>query len=176
MEPGTNRPTDRDEANRTDVELTVRRQHDIPPAIRALGPADPDYIDVFTLLTHDASHRSPEQWARAAFEDVAGLPGQFIWRVLLGLRLQRRAAPDHLAGWKIADRCDRWIRLEAHSWMLTGHLVVQVGDEQVSMATILCYDRPMGARIWSLLSAVHRRLAPGLLRDAHRVQQPGPRR
>lgn len=155
--------------------LTVRQQHDIPQAVRALSPTDPDYIDVFTLITHDASHRSPEQWARAAFEDVAGLQGQFIWRVLLGLRLQRRASPDHVAGWRIADRSDRGIRLEAHSWMLTGHLVVQVDDEQVSLATIVRYDRPIAARIWSPLSSVHRRLAPGLLRDAHKVQQPRPR-
>ncbi|MGW2207071.1 hypothetical protein [Streptomyces sp. NPDC001774] len=176
MEAGTNRPVHRDGANGDDRVLTVRQLHNIPQAIRALSPTDPDYIDVFTLTTNDASHRSPDQWARAAFEDVAGLKGQFIWRVLLGLRLKRRASPDHVAGWMIADRCDRGIRLEAHSWMLTGHLVVHVDDEQVSLATILRYDRPIAARIWSPLSAVHRRLAPDLLRDAHRVQQPRKRR
>ncbi|MFF8609571.1 hypothetical protein ACF06X_26990 [Streptomyces sp. NPDC015346] len=127
-------------------------------------------------MTDDAPHRSPEQWARAAFEDVAGLQGQFVWRILLGLRLKRRASPDHVAGWRIADRCDRGIRLEARSWMMTGNLVIHVEDEKVSLATIVRYDRPIAARVWSPLSAIHRRLAPDLLRDAHRVQQPRQRR
>lgn len=159
-----------------DSTLTARQQHDIPEAIRSLSPInDPDYVDLFTLTTDDAARRSPEQWARAAFEDVAGRQGQVIWRVLLGLRLQRRSSPGHVAGWRIGGRGERWIRLEAGSWMLTGNLVLRVDDGQVSLATFIRYDRPAAARVWSRLSAVHRRVAPDLLRDAHRAQQPGPR-
>ncbi|WP_187363957.1 hypothetical protein [Streptomyces piniterrae] len=139
---------------------------------------DPDYIDLFTLTTQDASHRSPEQWARAAFDDVAGLRGQLTWRVLLGLRLKGRgSSADHVAGWQIIDRGDRTIVLKAHSWMLTGGLAVRVDDGQVSLATFVRYDRPIATRVWSLLSAVHRRAVPGLLRDAYRIQRrPTPRR
>ncbi|GAA2390443.1 hypothetical protein [Nonomuraea africana] len=155
--------------------LPVFQQHDVPEAIRGLSAiADSDYVDVFTLVTSDASARTPEQWARAAFEDAAALQGQFVWRVLLGLRLQRR--PSRVAGWKIADRGGDWIRLEARSWMLTGHLVILVEDEQVSLATAVRYDRPTAARVWTPLSAIHRRLAPSLLRDAYKaVRQAGPR-
>lgn len=174
MSPGTNRPGRREEATVKASALTVRQQHDIPEAIRALSPiTGPDYVDLFTLTTDDAAHRSPEQWARAALEDVAGLKGQVIWRVLLGLRLQRRSSPGHVAGWRVADRGDRWISLEARSWMLTGNFVLHVDDGQVSLATFVRYDRPTAAKIWLPLSAVHRRLAPDLLRDAHRVQRPG---
>ncbi|MEU7134975.1 DUF2867 domain-containing protein [Streptomyces sp. NPDC046261] len=147
----------------------VHRQHEIPAEIRALvGPEKNGYADVFTLAA-DGTATSPEQWARALFEDVAGLQGQFIWRVLLGLRLRRRPSPQHIAGWRTAERRDGWIRLEAHSWMLTGHLVVRTGDGQVSMATAVRYRRPTAARVWPPLAALHRRLVPGLLRDAHRI-------
>ncbi|MEW2634172.1 hypothetical protein AB0903_21625 [Streptomyces sp. NPDC048389] len=156
--------------------LTVRQQHELPDAISSLCPIpDPDYADVFTLITDDAALRSPEQWARAALEDVAGPQGQVIWRLILGLRLKWRSSSDHVAGWRIADHSDRWIRLEARSWMLTGHLVMHVADRHVSLATFIRYDRPVAARLWSRLSATHRRVAPALLRDAHRVQHPGRR-
>ncbi|GGR89911.1 hypothetical protein GCM10010252_31020 [Streptomyces aureoverticillatus] len=176
MAPRSNRPADHPGPNSDTRELTVRQEPGVPGAIRALGPNDPDYIDVFTLTTPDAARSSSEEWARAAFDDVAALQGQFVWRVLLGLRLERRSAPDHIAGWKIAERGDDSIRLEARSWMLTGHLVMHVEDEQLSMATIVGYDRPLASRIWPPLSAVHRRLAPGLLRDAYEVRRKKSRR
>jgi hypothetical protein len=152
---------------------TVQQQHDVPEATRALSTiADPDYVDLFTITTSDAAEWSPEQWARAAFEDVAGLKGQIIFRVLLGLRLKWRPSPAYVAGWRIADRGENWLRLGADSRMLTAHLVIQVDDGQMSLATFMRYDRPIAARLWPTLSARHRRAAPGLLRDAHRVLQP----
>ncbi|MEV0374367.1 hypothetical protein AB0I10_32005 [Streptomyces sp. NPDC050636] len=152
----------------------VRRQQPVPEQIRALSTmTGPDYVDAFTM-TGGVPGKSPEQWARVLFEDMAGRKGQFIWRVLLGLRLM--ASPDRVAGWKIADHGDDWIRLEASSWFLAGHLVVQADDERVSLATFLRYDRPLASRVWPPLAKVHRRLAPDLLRDAHRAQQPSPSR
>ncbi|MFJ6656054.1 hypothetical protein ACIQNG_06770 [Streptomyces sp. NPDC091377] len=46
---------------------------------------------------------------------------------------------------------------------------------RLSLATFLHYDRRLpGRAIWTPLSAVHRRLAPGLLRGAEaRVRLPG---
>lgn len=146
----------------------------VPEAVRSLSTMrDPDYVDLFTLTTVHAHDRSAEQWARAMFEDVAGLTGQFIWRVLLGLRLGWRRTPDRVAGWKIADRGDGWIRLEADSRIMTGHLVVQAGGDRTSLATFVRYRRPLAARIWTPASRKHRQLAPGLLREAlERLQEP----
>jgi hypothetical protein len=127
-----------------------------------------DYVDLFTLTTSAAVGGSPEQWARAGVEDAAGLAGQFVWRVLLGLRLERRSSPNHVAGWKIVRRADSWIVLEAASWFLTAQIVVQVGDGKVSVATFIRYDRPIAALVWAPLSAGHRRAMPGLLRQAAR--------
>ena len=143
---------------------TVLRQRNVPEAIRSLSTlAKPDYVDLFTVATVAAADRSPEQWARAAIEDAAGLAGQFIWRVVLGLRLERRPSLDHVGGWKIGDRDDNWVRLEAASWFLTAQMVVQVDPEQVSVATFIRYDRPMPALVWPPLSNIHRPAMPGLL-------------
>jgi hypothetical protein len=146
----------------------------VPEAVRSLSTTrDPDYVDRFTLTTAGAHDRSAEQWARALFEDVAGLAGQLIWRVLLGLRLGWRRTPDRVAGWMIADRGDGWLRLEADSRIMTVHLVVQAGDDRASLATFIRYRRPLAARIWTPASRMHRQLAPALLREAfERLQEP----
>ncbi|MFK0259000.1 hypothetical protein [Streptomyces sp. NPDC090445] len=152
----------------------VHRQQPVPEEIRALSTmADPGYVDVFTLVG-GVPGRSPEQWAKALFEDAAGRAGQFVWRVLLGLRL--RASAHRVAGWEVAGRGADWIRLEARSWFLTGHLVVQADDEHVSLATFIRYDRPVASLIWPPLARKHRQLAPDLLRDAHRTRQSPPSR
>jgi hypothetical protein len=142
----------------------------VPGAIRSLSPLDsPDYVDLFTLTTPGAHHRSAERWARAMFEEVLGLEAQLLWRVLLGLRLSWRRTPDHVAGWRIAERGDGWLRLEAASWFMTVHLVVLARCDQVSLATVIRYDRPLAARIWTPTAKRHRQEAPGLLRKAART-------
>lgn len=124
-----------------------------------------DYADHFTLATDVEA--TPEQWARAMFGDVPDLAEVFIWRVLLGLRLSRGRSSATVGGWRIGGRGTDWIRLEAQSWFLSGNLVVQVTDGVgVGLATFLRYERGLGRLVWPPLSAVHRRLVPGLLRDA----------
>jgi hypothetical protein len=151
---------------------TVLQRHHVPEAIRSLGAlASPDYVDLFTVTTDGTAGGSPEQWARAGLEDAAGLAGQFVWRVLCGLRLERQPSPDHIAGWRIADRGDSWIRLEAASWFMTARIVLQVGDGQVSVATFIRYDQPLAALLWPALSVVHRQAMPGLLRHMVRVRR-----
>ena len=147
---------------------TVVRQSNVPEAIRSIaGMESPDYVDFFTALASAAAARSPEQWARVGLEDAAGSRGQFVWRILCGLRLEQR--PDYVAGWRIGDRGDRWVRLEAASWFMTAHLVVYVDDGQLSVGTFIRYDRPIAALIWRAISVGHRRAMPGLLRQAVRI-------
>lgn len=139
--------------------------HELPESVRALSSVrHVDYADLFTLPTDVVA--TPEEWARAMFGDVPDAAEVFIWRGLLGLRLSRGRSPDTVAGWRIADRGDHWIRLEAASSLLTGNLVVLVADGQLSLATMLHYERRLGRLVWPPLSAIHRRLAPGLLSDA----------
>ncbi|MFI6155989.1 hypothetical protein ACIBCA_25275 [Kitasatospora sp. NPDC051170] len=188
--PRTPRQTRTRRPSRGRTAPPVSRQREIPEEIRALmGPGQRGYADLFALAT-DGTIATPEVWARAMLEQVAGIQGQFVWRVLLGLRLRPRprprlrrgASPQHIAGWRIAERREGLIRVEAHGRMLTGNLVVRTDGDQVSLATVLRYRSPAGARIWKRLSAVHRRLTPDLLRDAHRLVlarpsgKPGPGR
>ena len=149
------------------VPLTVLQQRNVPEAIRSLSTIDsPDYVDLFTATASDATDKSPEQWARATVEGVAPWARFVAWRVLCGLRVEPLPSPDSLAGWKIADRGDRWIRMEASSSFMTAHIVFHVDEKRVSFATFVRYDRPMAALVWPSVSIIHRRAVPGLLRHA----------
>src|SRR5215470_11520915 len=150
---------------------SVIQQRNLPEVIRSLSGMDnPDYIDLFTVTTNGAADVSPEQWARTAIEDVAGGGGQFIWRGVLGLRLKSGPSTERVGGWKIADRGEDWVRLEASSWFLTAQLVIRMDDRNLSAGTLIRYDHPIAPLIWVPLSAVHRRLMPGLLDQTVRLQ------
>jgi len=139
--------------------------HNVPESVRTrTSLPDFDYIDHFTLAT-DAD-ATPEQWARAMFGDVASTAEHLIWRGLLQLRLSPGRSPATVAGWRIGGRGPDWIRLEAASWFLTANLIVRTADGRVSLSTVLRYERRLGHRVWPPLSAVHRRLVPGVLRGA----------
>ena len=144
--------------------LSVIQQRTIPESILAVSGMDrADYIDVFTVTTNGAAEATPEQWFRTALEDVAGRGGQFIWRGVLGLRLKSRPSPERVAGWRIGDRGEDWIRLEASSWFMTAHLVARLDDAILFAGTFIRYDLLIAPLIWVPASAVHRRLMPGLL-------------
>ncbi|WP_439674445.1 DUF2867 domain-containing protein [Embleya sp. MST-111070] len=148
------------------VDAVVGRK-DMPPSFHALTSIpDFDYVDVFTLATDAAGDATPEQWARAMFGDVPDTGERLIWRGLLGLRLSHGRSPDTVAGWRVAERGEDWIRLETASPNLTANLVVRTSEGRVSLGTFLRYDRTLGGLIWPPLSAVHRRLVPGVLRKA----------
>ena len=137
----------------------------VPQAVRALSSVPRiDYTDLFAIDTD--ARGTPEQWARAMFGDVPDLGEILIWRVVLGLRLSRRPSAATVAGWRIGGHGDDWVRLEAASWFLTANLVVRATGGQASLATFVHYARPLGRVVWPPLSAVHRRLVPGVLRAA----------
>lgn len=152
---------------------TVRREATLPAALHSIAPPF-DYVDVFTMRNIPAVGASPERWARAGVEDAAGSMGQFVWRRILGLRLDGRPSPDRIGGWQIAGRADDWIRLEARSWCLTANILVQVGDAHVTIATFVRFDRAPAAIIWSRLAGAHRRAMPGLMRRAARIAGSSP--
>ena len=148
------------------VSTTVGLEH-VPVAIRHVASLPgPDYVDRFTATTTAARERSPEEWARAALEDSpTGRSAPIVWR-LLGLRLGPTPSPDHVQGWRIADRGDDWIRVETKSWYMTAHGVVHVDDTHVSLTLFLRYDHPVAALIWAPVSVIHRRGAPVMLHQA----------
>jgi hypothetical protein len=137
--------------------------HEVPGSVRELSSLpDPDYVDLFTLSTDIVA--TPERWARAMFGDVPSATELLIWRGLLGLRLYRGRSSATVAGWRIGGLGEDWIRLEAASWFLTANLLVHTADGRVALWTFLRYDRALGRVVWPPLSAIHRRVVPGVLR------------
>lgn len=150
---------------------TVAQQYSVPEAVLSMSTmAPPDYVDLFTISTTRITGGSTERWARAVVEESAGLGGQFIWRVILGLQLGQ--APERVGGWEIGGRGENWLRLEAASRLLTAHLVIQAVAGHLSVGTFIRYDTAVARFIWTPLASIHRRLMPGLLRKAVSVFQP----
>lgn len=125
-----------------------------------------DYVDHFVLTPAQGRAATAEQWARTLFGGVPTLTERFIWQCLLRLRLRIVRSSSTVAGWQIGERGPDWIRLESSSHALGAELVVRATEESLELTTLLRYDRADGRLVWAPLSAVHRRLAPGLLRDA----------
>ena len=143
---------------------------DAPAAVRARSTLDdPAYLDHYVLAT-DANPWTAEQWARAMFEDVAGPRAQAIWRALM-LRIDPRPSPDRVAGWRIDAAGDDWVRLHAETWWGHAQLIVRNGDGQLALTTVMAYDHPAAPAIWGAVSAVHRRVVPGLLHATRRVME-----
>ena len=166
MTEPTQRRTAGDARVKADAVSTVVHQRNVPEAIHSLTLESPDYVDLFIATASGATDKTPEQWARATVEGVHPWARFVAWRVLCGLRLESRPSPDYLAGWRIADRGDSWIRMEASSWFMTAHIVFHVDEGHLSFATFVCYDKPMAALVWPAVSIIHRRAVPDLLRYA----------
>jgi hypothetical protein len=152
---------------------TVRWRREVPETIRSLGAlANADYADIVTA-TIDVTPAEPEQVIHATLNGLSRgllflIP--FVQRVFLGLRLKLRPSPDHLLGWKIADRGENWIRIEAASWFLTGHVVMHVDKGRISFASFIRYDRRLAAFVWPPVSLIHRQVALALVRSATQAQ------
>ncbi len=153
---------------------TVHWQREVPEAIRSLHTlARSDYADIVITTVSQTPSRTPEQWIRTA---LSGLPRglllfvPFVQRVVLGLRLELRPSPDHVLGWKIADRGENWIRIEAASWFLTGHVIVHVDHGRLSFASFVRYDHRVAALVWPPVSMIHRQVALALMRSAAKAR------
>ena len=160
------------DVRQTAVAVSVVDGDEIPATMRAAAAMpDADYVDLSVLAAGDATDWSPEDWARAVLEEGPSVRrfGFIPWRVMLGLRLGTWPSPDTVHGWTIAGRGDDWLRLETASWLMTCHAVVHVADGQVSAALFVRYDNPVAAPWWSLLSKVHRRAMPVILRQGAHV-------
>ncbi len=158
---------------------TVRWRREVPEAIRTLGAlAGADYADIVTA-TIGETPADPEQVVHEALNGVPRgllLLIQFVQRIFLGFRLELRPSPDHLLGWKIADRGENWIRIETGSWFMTAHVVMHVDAGQISLASFIRYDRWLAAFLWPPVCLIHRQVGLTLVRRAIQVLDPASRR
>lgn len=154
---------------------TATQVHEIPDEIRALAPPDGyDYVDLFVLTTTGAAEHSAETWARTALEDSPRIGRFLAWEMLCQLRLDVRRSPEQLAGWKVTERGDDSITMDAAGWFMAARMVFHVVGERVSFATFVRYERGIGARWWPQVATVHRKVAPRMLRAAgSRIRRAG---
>ena len=156
------------------AESTVRWQREVSEAMCLLGALDDaDYADIVTASARGLPKRTSEEWVRAGLGGVPRgllLITPFVQRVFLGLRLKLRPAPDRLLGWQIVERGENWLRIEADSWFLTGHVVMHADDETLSFASFIRYDRWLAKVVWPPVSLVHRQVALALVRGAVRAR------
>ena len=151
---------------------------EVPEAVRSLTTfAEPDYVDLFTIEASGAGDSSAEAWARAVLEraPLSRSNARRLWG-LMGLRLGPPGSPDHVQGWRIAERGDGWIRCETASWYTAAEAVCLVGDDQVSISLSLRYDQRLIARlVWAVIAGPHQRAVPVMLHQAVKLMAtPGP--
>jgi hypothetical protein len=144
----------------------VVRAHRCEVTEGANGLGGSDYASAFEATFAESDERSPEQWARAVFEDAPTAIRYFVmfgWRIALGLRLGPRSSPDYVSGWRIRDTRPGRILLEVDSWLLAAHKEIRVGSGSVRVSTFVRYKRGLGRAIWTLVAPVHHRTEPYLL-------------
>ena len=151
----------------------VTQQDELPPATRNRAGCDVDYYDRFVATSEALRNPTADEVARA-IESAAGVGGVAIWKGLLQLR-PSASDRSRLRSWAVVDRGDGWLTLGARSWALTARVVLEVAEGRVAATTLLRYDKLAGRLIWTPLSAVHRRLMPGLLRGAVHLLTASPR-
>lgn len=132
----------------------------------------PDYSDAFEVSSAPADSRSPEQWARALFEDAPPVLRFLLpvgWRGALGFRLGPRPSPNHVLGWRIAETEADALRLELLSPLMTGQLILHAGQSTASVTTLVAHRHSAARMLWGAIAPIHRQLMPYLLGRANRA-------
>ncbi len=140
-----------------------------PKAGSTAAPREHDFACAYEIAIARDDNRSSEQWARAVWEGAPAPLRWFMlagWRLVLGLRLGPRHSPDHILGWRIADRGPGETVCQLHSGFLDAHNVFGKADGMLVWSTFVTYRRPMARLIWPPAALLHRLLARIALRRA----------
>jgi hypothetical protein len=149
-------------------QLEVRR---VAPAAQSPIGDRFDYVDSFEIRLPRPDDRPPEEWVRCGLEEA---PRPLRWTILVAHRFVLRfhlaphSAPGHVLGWRVVTSTPELVHLQASGALMVGDLVGRRDSpEQMELTTYLSFRRPLPAQfIWSAVGAVHRRVAPYLLRRA----------
>lgn len=155
------------------------RRIPLPEAVRAADAfPDPDYSSAFELPILDVSShtsralyasRTPEQWARAVFEDAPRPIRWFVrtgWRFPLRFDLAPSDAPDQVLGCRIIRNDGTTCVIEQQSPLMTAHNVVVVDPARIVWATLVRFRHPIARPLWAMAAPIHHRMLPYLLARA----------
>jgi hypothetical protein len=129
------------------------------------------YASAFAVSIPDDDPRTPEQWARSAFEGAPLVARSFVvfgWRHVMGFRLGPHPSPTHMLGWDVISSLPEFCVLEVHSPRATARKVVRLDGGRVVMATFVRFETRTGSVIWATIAPVHHRTEPYLLGRAAR--------
>ena len=161
---------------RQSVAATVTWQREVPESIRALDTFDhADYADLFSAPSDSVAGMEPAQIATTMLRPsslrmrMVMLAAHLVQRYVLGLGRAPLPASPRLYGWRFAGGGDDWLRLEAESPLMSGHIVMQRGERELLFATFVRYNRRLGALVWPPVSRLHRRVGLALMRHAVRA-------
>jgi hypothetical protein len=130
---------------------------------------DADFACAYEIAVAANDRRSPEQWARAAWEGSPAVLRWFMlagWRLVLGLRLGPRSSPDHILGWRIVERGPDETVCQLNSGFLNAYNTFRSVDGRFIWSTFVRYERPVARLLWPPVSLLHRRLVRVRLRRA----------
>jgi hypothetical protein len=137
-----------------------------------------DYADSFEVDVPEADARTPEQAFRAALARGPSVARYVpvvpvVHQHILRFRLGPLDSADHLFGWQVVTSTPTVLRLEAAGPLLRGTIVGRKTDSStLAFTTFVDYVRPVPARvIWTLVSPLHRLIAPHLLEWAAAPQE-----
>ncbi|MFE0019779.1 hypothetical protein [Amycolatopsis sp. NPDC059021] len=132
------------------------------------------YAGAFELSHPVTGDRSPEQWARAVWEQAPALVRRLLlggWRIGLGLRLGPRDTPAQVLGWTLTSATGQVAVLDARSRLLTARNVVELRGARVRWTTFVRFDTRPARVLWSLAVPVHHVMMSYLLRRAAEQEQ-----
>ena len=130
-----------------------------------------DFTCAYEIEIAPGDDRSAEQWARAAWEGAPAPLRWFMvvgWRFVLRLRLGPPSTPDHILGWRIAERRQDETVCELASTFFHASNTFRRVDGRLVWSTAVTYDRPIARLIWPPVSLLHRPLVRAALRRAAR--------
>jgi hypothetical protein len=139
-----------------------------PPTSLAAA-AQADFVCAFEVAVAPGDARTSEQWARAAWEGAPAAMRWVMlvgWRVVLGFRLGPRPSPDHILGWRIAERRADETICQLSSGLLDASNTFRLVDGRLVWSTVVTYARPAARVIWPPVSLLHRPLVRVALRRA----------
>jgi RND superfamily putative drug exporter len=137
--------------------------------------AGSERVITYEVPAPDARSWSPEQWARATFEQC---PAAVRWllvfgfRFILGLRLDRSQTKQVL-GWKMDDSVPGTVTLSADSGLMDAYNVATVYESHIVWTTLVRYRSGLGRPIWRMVELMHYRLMPYILNHAARGKARG---
>jgi hypothetical protein len=127
------------------------------------------YASAFEIARRATDTRSPEQWARAAWEGAPRPVRWFLvvaWKAGLGLRLGPRPSPDHVLGWAKVSATPEVVVLESRSMFMSARNVVRIDASRVVWTTLVRFEKGPARALWSLAAPVHHRMIAYLLERA----------